>query len=718
MNSETKNCQNCKKDFIIEPDDFAFYERMKVPAPTWCPECRMRRRLAFRDFRVLYKRKSDWNGETIFSIFPKDSPYKVYENAEVWQTDKWDPMQYGQEYDFSKPFFEQIKELSLKVPQPSQTMWGAVNSDYCTGSNNLKNCYLVFVATSNEDCMYSSWINRTKNSIDVTKIESSDECYESFGLIKSHKAFFSSDCEDCVDVWFSKNLQGCMNCLGCVNLRNKQYYIFNQPYSKKEYEKKFSEFDLGSFKNLENFAAKAEDFFSKNIVRYVHGKHNFNVSGEYINNSKNVHDSYYVYGAEDCRYVQYLITPSIRDCMDLSLWGENSELIYEVSSCGDDCSRIKLSYRTYRGSHDCTYCMQCMSSSNLFGCVGLQKKQYCILNKQYTKEEYEAIVPKIIEHMNAMPYTDKKGRVYKYGEFFPPEFSFFAYNETLAFNDFPLTKEEAIAEGYKWKESEEKDYKITLESESIPDNIKGVTDEIMKESIGCVHKSECQDRCTVAFKITKQELDFYRANNIPVPRLCHNCRHVRRVKNQSPLKLWHRKCQCTGVKSENGVCKNSVKHSHGDSHCPNEFKTNLLHQVSDFAEHNYFQERQALMNEVKKYWDDYMELENQLQENLGRREMELAEAGERLQEAFGILTQMEEKEKELSSTRLKRLCNHFELHELGLSLETQKGNVHDLETRKKEVESLYEDLKGQPIEQEQINKGWQMVEDFYLRMQD
>ncbi|MCX6821397.1 MAG: hypothetical protein NTW30_01330, partial [Candidatus Aenigmarchaeota archaeon] len=120
---------------------------------------------------------------------------------------------------------------------------------------------------------------------------------------------------------------------------------------------------------------------------------------------------------------------------------------------------------------------------------------------------------------------------------------------------------------------EEKDYKITLESESIPDNIKDVTDEIMKESIGCAHKGECQDRCTVAFKITKQELDFYRANNIPVPRLCHNCRHVRRVRNQSSLKLWHRKCACAGEKSDNGIHKNQTKHFHGTDKCPNEFET-------------------------------------------------------------------------------------------------------------------------------------------------
>jgi len=211
----------------------------------------------------------------------------------------------------------------------------------------------------------------------------------------------------------------------------------------------------------------------------------------------------------------------------------------------------------------------------------LQKKQYCIFNKQYTKEEYEKLVPKIIAHMDEMPYIDKKGRVYKYGEFFPPELSAFAYNETLGFSEFPLTKEEALAEGYRWKDAEEKDYKVTLEPESIPDHIKDVSDGIMSESIRCAHKGECSDRCTSAFRITKQELDFYRANNIPIPRLCHNCRHVKRVRNQSGLKLWHRKCACigstsspqAGENSENGAYKNQAKHFHEAGKCPNEFET-------------------------------------------------------------------------------------------------------------------------------------------------
>lgn len=49
MNSETRNCQNCKQPFTIEPDDFGFYEQIKVPPPTWCSDCRLMRRMSFRN---------------------------------------------------------------------------------------------------------------------------------------------------------------------------------------------------------------------------------------------------------------------------------------------------------------------------------------------------------------------------------------------------------------------------------------------------------------------------------------------------------------------------------------------------------------------------------------------------------------------------------------------------------------------------------------------
>ena len=71
-------CQNCKKDFTIEPDDFGFYEKIKVPPPTWCPECRLIRRLVWRNERALYRRVCDLCKKNIIAIFHESVPFPVY----------------------------------------------------------------------------------------------------------------------------------------------------------------------------------------------------------------------------------------------------------------------------------------------------------------------------------------------------------------------------------------------------------------------------------------------------------------------------------------------------------------------------------------------------------------------------------------------------------------------------------------------------------------
>ena len=110
---ENRECYNCKARFIIEPDDFSFYEKIKVPPPTWCPECQFIRRTAFRNQNTLHKRTSNTpgkEGEKLISIYSEDRNVTVY-SREYWWGDAWDPYNYGRDVDFSRPFFEQMKEL-------------------------------------------------------------------------------------------------------------------------------------------------------------------------------------------------------------------------------------------------------------------------------------------------------------------------------------------------------------------------------------------------------------------------------------------------------------------------------------------------------------------------------------------------------------------------------------------------------------------------------
>jgi hypothetical protein len=543
MNSETKQCQNCKQNFVIEPDDFNFYEKMKVPAPTFCWLCRAQRRMIFRNERMLYKRKSDFSGKDIFSSLSQSSGYKVYEK-EVWLTDQWDPMDYGQDYDFNRPFFKQFDELLHKVPLKNLNVVNGVKSDYSNNATDPKNCYLCFNAGYIEDCMYSHGLSNCRNCVDVSHLSKCENCYDSFWLTSGTKNIGCNNCESCFNLWFSKNCVGCSDCLGCVGLRNKQYHIFNESYSKEEYKEKLAELNLGSYDGYQKIKIQARDFWLKFPNKCIEGTHNTNASGNYISHSKNVKDSFIIREGENLKFCQYLQENSpAKDSYDWSIWGDNGQMVYECHACGLGINNIKFCYNVQENVHDIEYSFMCESSSNLFGCVALRKKEYCIFNKQHTKEEYEQLVVKIREQMDSMPYIDKCGRIYKYGEFFPAEISPFAYNESMSQEYFPLSKEEAVSQGYKWYDAEDRDYKPTVKAEDLPADIKDVPDSITSEIISCEHAGKnCDQLCVNAFKIIKDELNFYRNIGVPLPHLCNNCRTFERLKQRTGLKIYQRNC--------------------------------------------------------------------------------------------------------------------------------------------------------------------------------
>ena len=577
MNSEARDCQNCHGSFVIEPEDFGFYEKIKVPPPTWCPKCRARRRFMWRSENALYWRKSDYSDKLIFSGFSPKSSVKVYEN-EVWFSDKWDPLEYGQEYDFSRPFLDQFSDLLRKVPLMSLSVLRAVQSDYCNWVTAPKNCYLIFNTTDAENCAYGNAVNKCRDCVDNSHLMKCELCYESFWLTQCSRVLFSSQCEDSTDIYFSKNLYGCNNCFGCVNLRNKSYHIWNQPYSREEYTKKLAEFNLGSSVAVARLRAEAHRFHLGFPNKFMEGTKNVNVSGEYISNSKDIRASYLGKEGENLRYCQYLSSPPSKDCWDQTAFGDNSQLNYECVVCGVGAHNLRFCWWCWPDVRDVQYSVLCGSSADLFGCISLRKKQYCILNRQYTKSEYEALLPKIIAHMDAMPYTDKRGKTYPYGEFFPAELSPFGYNETVAQEHWPLTRQEAEAQGYVWRESKEKNHQITLAPADLPDHFRDIPNEVSNEVIGCAHNGKCNHQCATAFKIIPQELQFYKKMELPLPRLCPNCRRAERLAQRHSLGFFYRQCGCAGLTSlpqadTDYAYKNIALHDHGTSPCPNEFET-------------------------------------------------------------------------------------------------------------------------------------------------
>jgi len=542
--TENRVCQNCKNSFVIEPDDFNFYEKIKVPPPTFCPECRFQRRLLFWNPMYLYRRTCDLCKKFNISVYPPDAPYTVYCPA-CWWSDKWDPFAYGREYDFSRPFFEQLNELWHEAPLLglSMDLMTADTSPFNHDAGHLKNCYLLFHADFDEDCAYGYYIGHSQTMFDCAAVEQCQMGYDSMHSYRTNHCIGSRhQLSDSLDCLFCRDCQNCQNCFASANLKNKKYYAWNEPLSREEYFAEIAKYDLGSYATYRAVQDRAEQHWRTQIPKSEYNEFVENCTGPNIFFSKNTKDSIEVFNTEDSRYLFRLWGPSNKNCYDISMWGNNISFCYECCAVGENADLIFFSDELGMNLSDAQYCKASTGGAHHFGCVSMKKGTYCILNKQYSKEEYAEMVAKIKDHMDKMPFTDAKGNVYRYGEFLPPEMSPFAYNTTLAQNFFPLTKTGALEKKYSWREAEPEDYEMTMKAADLPDHIKDVPDTVLDEKVACA-------TCGRAYRIIKMELDFHRKMNVSLPRECHYCRI------NTKLNLWVKnnrriKRVCTGCGKE------------------------------------------------------------------------------------------------------------------------------------------------------------------------
>ena len=506
MTMETKTCKNCSANFTITPDDVAFYEKIKVPAPTWCPECRLKRRLAQRNERSLYKRTCDLCGASIIAMYSPNKPYKVY-CPPCWYSDKWEALDYGRDYDLNRPFFDQLKDLQIAVPQISLLVENVVDSPWVNYEVDAKNCYLNFGGGNNEDGAYNHYNLKTKDSFDNFWFMRGEYGYENILCENSYKTFYSIFSYDCRDTYASFDCRNCSNVIGCTGLRHKQYHIFNQPVSKEDYEKFATEYLSGSYQKLQELLKKSHEFWKTKPQRAIFVEKSANALGHIISESRNVSDALSIEKTENSKHVLY--TLQVKDSYDTSsVW--QGELLYEFLG-GYKVSNSKCCTGILNDASELEYSHLLIGSNHCFGSMNLRSKSYCILNKQYSKEEYATLKAKIIGNMKS------RG---EYGEFFPPSFSMFSYDETIAHEWFPMKKEEAISGGWNWDEHESTQYEFS--DYHIPDSIQDVGDDILQQTLKCEQSGK-------AYRIIPMELAFYRRFGIPIPRRAPFPRHHQRL---------------------------------------------------------------------------------------------------------------------------------------------------------------------------------------------
>jgi len=523
---ESKNCKQCDINFNITDKDLEFYKKVSpvfnwkkysIPTPTLCPDCRQQRRLSWRNERKLYKRKCDATWKDIISIYSPQNDCKVY-SYDIWASDQYSPLDYWLDFDFEKTFSEQFENLQKQVPRLGILTTDSLNSGYTNHAYHQKDCYLTFEAWYNEDSMHCTTLWNSNDCVDCEIVHDCEDCYASQHIKNCQKCYFSMRLQDCFN---------CIDCIDCTNSKdcfwssnqvNKQYIVFNKQLTKEEY------LDFIAKQGNKKFEKQSG---GKNIVKALNIINCENSFWDTLNDSKNCYSVYDSADLEDVKYSWKLF--SSKNCYDYDIWGENSENVYEVH-CSWKSYNVAFSNIIWEESSDIYYSDNCFNwNKNLFWCIWLKNKQYCILNKQYSEDEYNILVPKIIEHMRT---------TWEWWEFLPSSISPFGYNETVAAEYFPLSRQEALSKWFKWSDYEAPFPKVdkVIPANNLPKNIWDIPDDILNWAIECEITKK-------PFRIIEKELKFYRRHGLPIPRRHPDQRHSDRMKLRNPRKLFNRKCE-------------------------------------------------------------------------------------------------------------------------------------------------------------------------------
>ncbi len=509
-------CVLTGEEFEITEQDLEFYSKLNLPLPKICPQERLRRRISFRNFRHLYHRNCDATGKRIISMYENHQPFPVYD-FDYWWSDKWDARDYARKFTTSKLFFDQYQEFSNTIPRSALYRGDSENCDYVNFGDKSKNCYLVFGCVRNEDCLYGHIVWDSKNCQDCLYTFKSEWCSNAIDIFECYDVHYSSECSNCSESYFIENCINCKNCFLCTNLTKAQYCFMNQQLSEAEYKKQVSNYlpfsnELIQVCNLKlNKLKETQAFYPE-----CFGMKYEQVSGNHIYESRNIVNSFDIKRSEGAR--NCFTGLGLSNCADISFTSSGASNSAECLTMfnAEECFYSHL-------LRDCSfvyYSEFCFASNNLFACNGLKRAEYCIFNQQYSKEDYFALKEKIVSFMK---------NTGEWGEFFPIDISPFAYNEAIVNEYLPLSKEQALARGYRWK-----DYEVYPQVERTKHY--ETTTITPKDILYC-------EATNKPFKLTAAEINYYQRMNLPLPVFCPDYRHESRMQKRARRRLMEGKCQ-------------------------------------------------------------------------------------------------------------------------------------------------------------------------------
>lgn len=505
---ERRTCSITGSEFPIYQSDKDFLEKISptfagkrflLSLPKVFYQERLRTIMVQRNERKLYKKKSCITDKELICVFDPASPYKTCE-YDIRHSEAVDNKSVGIDFDESMWFALQLNRLVKQaILRPLLRTVDCENCQYNNYVAHSKNCYMCFSCVISENCVYSYYCDNCEYCYECMHTENCKYCFNVLHGMHCYKCFASRNMESCTECYNSSNLRNCSYCIDCHDLEDKKYCIKNQAVSQEIFEQALWEIEIKALPSLVGRNMKQEIILSEKCL------------GNAIHESSRCKFGYLLY--KHCEQVSY--SSRIVSCSNImDSYGElASEYIYSSVTCTAGGYMIGFSAFCYPSCQRLRYCYDCLNCQDCFWCVGLKDSQFCILNKQYSKAEYELQVAKIIQDLES---RSEWGKLLIQSPFW--------YNDTIAQDYYPLERQEALEQ---WFSRQDNHYdpsiwiQATIAWDHIP-NIHKVDDSILQAIILCKETQR-------PFRISKTELDFYRKHHIDLPQIHPDIRHQIRL---------------------------------------------------------------------------------------------------------------------------------------------------------------------------------------------
>lgn len=513
-------CPISGETWEMTEEELKWMRKFSVPPSDLHPMVRRRWLNGFNLGVEMWRNKDMLTGESILSYVHPDNPIPVVKDKSWFEQD-WSKE--AIDLDTSKPFFDQMRELVFKVPVPALRSYNPPINSVGASFISVEDSFMVFAGVKDTKRSGYGWLlNDIENCQDLFSAYSSRYSFSINHCERLHNCRVALQSFDCLNSSFLFDCRNCEDCFGGFNLRNRKFVFWGEQLTEEEYRKRVAEIDLTSHKTF----SEQKDRYINYLAKEAIWPENFNVqtedcTGDYIVKSVRCHDGHTLKDAKDLYQCQL----SHSNCEQSAYTSgfANSSDMYMCAGItnSSDCKFCSSS----SACQNSEYLFSCRDCESCFGCVGLRNKKFCILNKQYTEEEYWKKVDEI------------KTSMVEYGTMLPADFSpaGFEFASDIFF-DYPKKELEALkAPHFDPNVGSVQDTAGMMDPESLPDRL-----EDCEEFVG---KPLLDKELNRAFAVRKDDYAFYKKLGLPFPRRHYIDRLKKLARLASTFEMTDATCQ-------------------------------------------------------------------------------------------------------------------------------------------------------------------------------